>query len=269
MTQHLPTRAQALRSIGVAVGATALLCLTTALSRADEGDPRKILKSMSDYMARQKTFALTYDTDIEVITLDLQKVQFTASGSLLVDRAGGVRATRTGGYADVELVSDGQSVIVHNRPGKTFARMDVAGSLDVVIDVLRADHLVEIPGADLLLTKSYEQLTEGVLDAKHVGQGVIDGVECEHLAFRTQDTDWQIWVDTGARPAPRKYVITSKGVAQAPQYTLRIKEMRTDVSPDASAFVFKVPEGVRQVAFDALGDIDEVPPGISAGGSKP
>jgi hypothetical protein len=253
----------------VVIGAVALLSLTTTLSRADEGDPRKILKAMSDYMARQKTFALTYDTDIEVITLDLQKVQFTASGSLLVDRAGGVRATRAGGYADVELVSDGKSVIVHNRPGKTFARVDVAGSFDVVVDLLRLEHLVEIPGADLLLTKSFERLTEGLLDAKHVGQGVIDGVECEHLAFRTHDTDWQIWVDTGARPAPRKYVITSKAVAQAPQYTLRIKEMRTDVNPDASAFVFKVPEGVKQVALDALGDIDDVPPGIAAGGSKP
>ena len=38
-----------------------------------------------------------------------------------------------------------------------------------------------------------------VIDAKHIGRGVIDGVECEHLAFRNLDTDWQIWIEAGAR----------------------------------------------------------------------
>ena len=83
MTQHLPTRAQTTRFIGVALGATALLGLTTVLSRADDSGPRKILKSMSDYLAAQKTLSVTYDADIEVVTPDLQKIQFAASGALL------------------------------------------------------------------------------------------------------------------------------------------------------------------------------------------
>ena len=268
MTQHLPTRAQATRFIGVALGAAALLSLTTVLSRADDGDPRKILKAMSDYMAGQKTLSATYDADIEVLTLDLQKIQFTASGSVLVDRPAGLRATRTGGYADVELVFDGKAATIHNRDGKAFTRIEAPGSLDDLIHRLRAEHMVEVPGADLLLAKSYDQLTDDVLDAKHVGRGVVDGVECEHLAFRTSETDWQLWVEAGERPIPRKYVITSKTVAQAPQYTLRIRELRTDVRPDPGAFVFKAPDGTKQVALDAIGDIDEVPPGVSAGGSK-
>jgi hypothetical protein len=269
MTQHLPTRGQAARGIGVALGAAALLSLTTMLAQADDGDSRKILKAMSDYMAGQKSLSVRYDADIEVITPDLQKIQFTASGDVLVDRGTGVRASRTGGYADVELVFDGKAVIVHNRPAKTFTRVEAPGSIDAMVQRLRSEHGVEIPGADLLLSGSFDQLTEDVMDAKHVGRGVIDGVECEHLAFRNQDTDWQIWIEAGARPIPRKYVITSKAVAQAPQYTLRIKELRTDVNPDAGAFVFKAPEGVKQVALDALGDIDEVPPGVSKGGAKP
>ncbi len=36
-----------------------------------------------------------------------------------------------------------------------------------------------------------------VLEAKHMGHGVIDGVECDHLAFRNFDTDWQLWVEVG------------------------------------------------------------------------
>jgi len=59
-----------------------------------------------------------------------------------------------------------------------------------------------------------------VIESANIGKGVIDGIECDHLAFRNIDTDWQIWIEAGARPIPRKYVITSKAVAGAPQYTL-------------------------------------------------
>ncbi len=83
MTHQYPTRAQATRFIGVALGAAALLSLTTVLSRADDGDPRKILKSMSDYLAAQKPSSATYGADIEVVTPDVQKIQFAASGALL------------------------------------------------------------------------------------------------------------------------------------------------------------------------------------------
>jgi hypothetical protein len=125
-----------------------------------------------------------------------------------------------------------------------------------------------MPGADLLLSNVYEQLIDGVLDAKHIGQGVVDGVECEHLAFRNDETDWQLWVGVGQRPIPRKYVITSKTVAAAPQYTLRIRDWQADVKPEASAFVPKLPEGTTKVGIEALKDIDEVPAGIPRGGQK-
>ena len=105
----------------------------------------------------------------------------------------------------------------------------------------------------------YDELTADAIDAKHIGQGVIDGVECEHLAFRTPELDWQIWIEIGARPIPRKYVITSKTVTGAPQYTLRIKEWNTDAQIAADAFVFKAPADAKQVEVAILTEFDEVP----------
>ena len=128
--------------------------------------------------------------------------------------------------------------------------------------------MIEAPGADLLLSNPYEALTMDVLDAKHIGRGVIDGIECEHLAFRYQDTDAQLWVETGPRPIPRKYVITSKAVTGGPQYTLRIKDWKTDEQLSADAFTFKQPAGARKVEFKELAHIDEVPEGTVAGGRQ-
>jgi hypothetical protein len=171
---------------------------------------------MTDYMAGQHSLTARYDADIEVITPDLQKIQFAASGDVLVDRQGGLRATRTGGYADVELVFDGKTLTLHDRRDRTFAMISAPGTLDDLIERLRTEYLLDVPGSDLLLAGSYEDLTQDVIDAKHIGRGVVDGAQCEHLAFRNHDADWQVWIETGPRPAPRKYVITSKSVAQAP-----------------------------------------------------
>lgn len=162
---------------------------------------------------------------------------------------------------------DGKTLSVNDEDSKSFAQTDAPGSIDQLIDRLRNDHAVLAPGADLLLSSTYDTLTGGVIDAKHIGLGVIDGVECEHLAFRTADVDWQIWVEVGPRPIPRKYIITSKAITGAPQYTLRVKEWRTDVRADA--FAFKPPQGARNVPLASLENIDEVPPGIVAvGGMK-
>ena len=242
--------------------------LSVILPARAQDDAGKILKSMSDYVASQKVISATFDSDIEVITPDLQKIQFASSGQLSLSRPDKLRATRTGGYADIELVFDGKVATVFGKNINAFAQLDAPGSIDQLVDRLRNQLSVELPGADLLLSNAYDVLMSDVIDAKHIGQGVIDGVECEHLAFRNADTDWQVWVEVGPRPVPRKYVITSKAVTGGPQYTLRIKDWKTDAQVGADAFVFKQPADAKKIDLKALSEIDEVPAGVVSGGKK-
>jgi len=246
----------------------ALACAFIVAPGAHAQDAAKILKAMSDYVTAQKSISISFDSDIEVVTSDLQKIQFTSSGQVLLNRPDKIRVTRTGGYADVELVFDGKTVTLLGKNVNAFAQADAPGTVDQLIDGIRDQYNVSMPGADLLLSRVYDELTTDVLDAKHIGQGVIDGVDCEHLAFRGPDVDWQLWVETGARPIPHKYVITSKHVTGAPQYTLRVKEWKTDAPAGADAFVFKPPADAKKVEFAALTDVDEVPAGQVAGGKK-
>lgn len=253
----------------VAIGLSAGTTMMAATAVQSQEDPaRKILKAMSDYVGSQRNLAITFDSDIEIITLELQKLQFTSSGQLTLSRPDKLRASRTGGYNDVEFVFDGRTFTVHDRDDKAYAQAEGVSTVDQLVQKLRNEFAVEAPGADLLLTSSYATLTEEVVDAKHIGQGVIDGVECEHLAFRSAEVDWQIWVQTGPNPIPRKYVITSKAVTGGPQYTLRIKEWRTDPQIAANTFSFTAPAGARKVDFRALAHTDEVPAGTVIGASK-
>lgn len=221
---------------------------------------------MFDYIAAQKKFSFTYDSDVEVVTPDLQKLQFSSSGHMLVDRPDKLRAIRTGGYSDVEFIFDGKQFTVFDRYHKTYAQADAPGSIDQLLDRLSREFLIQAPGADLLLTDGYGALTQDVLEARHIGQGVIDGADCEHLAFRDHETDWQLWVQVGDAPIPRQYVIVSKTVATAPEYTLRIRDWKTDVQITDGAFAFTPPADAKKVDFKALGNVDEVP--VEAEGAK-
>jgi hypothetical protein len=263
----------AMKSIGRTARWPALLgtVLTMGISlatsaSAQSGEAEKLLKGMADYVAGQKTLAVTFDSDIEVITNNLQKIQFTSSGQVQLSRPDKLRATRTGGYRDVEIVFDGKMLTVNNKDGKDYAQMEAAGTAEDLIDVLREKHGVVAPGADLLLSNVFNVMMADVVEAAVIGKGVIDGVECDHLAFRNVETDWQIWIESGAKPIPRKYVITSKGIGEAPQYTLRIKDWKTDVPADA--FAFKPDPSFKKIALGDLSDIDEVPQGTTKTGDK-
>jgi hypothetical protein len=87
---------------------------------------------------------------------------------------------------------------------------------------------------------------------------VVDGVECQHLAFRGRNTDRH----------PRKYVITSKAMAGAPEYTVVLRNWKTDVERSADAFVFTPRAGARKLDFKALSRLDEIPPETGSGGQK-
>jgi hypothetical protein len=245
-----------------------LFLVLPVIGQAQENQAKIILKAMSDYVGRMQTIELAFDSDIEVITPQLEKIQFTSSGEALLSRPDKLRAHRVGGYADVEMFFDGKSVNIYGRHLNGYARFDAPGSVDQLIHALRQGHGVAMPGADLLLSNSYDLLVAGIQEAKYMGQGVIDGVDCEHLAFRNADTDWQLWVETGKTPIPRKMVITSKTLNCAPQYTLRIKRWETGVVPAQNAFTFTPPKGATVLDHNELIELDELPPGASEGDPK-
>jgi hypothetical protein len=187
---------------------------------------------------------------------------------MLLVRPDKFRGYRIGGYAEVELVFDGKTASVLGKSLNAYAQIEMPGTTDQMITAMRAGHGVAMPFGDFLLSRSYDVLVADVLGAKHIGRGVIDGVECEHLAFRNGETDWQVWVEVGPKPMPRKIIITSKTMAAAPQYTVRIKTWKTDVTPAAGAFTFVPPAGAKKLSPDALIDLDELPQLAPLGGVK-
>lgn len=241
---------------------------TLSGAKADEADAKNLLKAMSDYLAAQKAISFGYDTNLEVVTQDQQKLALASSGTLTLNRPDKIHVTRSAGFADVEMLFDGKTLTLLGKNANLYSQVDVPGTINHLIDELRDKYNKPIPGADLLLPNVYDVLMPDVVDVKDLGSGVIGGVECDHLAFRTKEVDWQIWIAQGDRPYPCRYVITSKLVAGAPEYSIQIRDWKTGVEVAPDDFAFKNPTNAGKIELKDLRDSFDFPKHFVIGGSK-
>jgi hypothetical protein len=238
-----------------------------ALAGTDEA--KALLKAMSDYMASQTAISMTYDTSVEAVTTDGQKIQVAASGNIDMNRPDKIRVTRTGGFADVEIVYNGKTFALLGKGVNAYVEAPVEGTIATLVDTLRDKYQKQLPGADLLLDNIYDTLMANVTDVKDLGSGVIGGKECDHLAFRAGEVDWQIWIAQGDKPYPCRYVITSLSYPQQPQYTLEISDWKTGSEVAADDFALKIPDGAKKIEAMNLNEIEgvsDLPSNFNLGG---
>ncbi len=124
-------------------------------------------------------------------------------------------------------IFDGKTMTIVAESKNIYLEVPISGTVDHLVDVLQNQYSRPLPAADLPLTNSYAELMTDVTEGKDLGSGVIGGRECDHLAFRAKEIDWQIWMAQGGRPFPCKYVIISKLVAGYPAYTIQFADRQS------------------------------------------
>jgi hypothetical protein len=240
-------------AVGLAVAA---LLGGLAVSGASQQEPPKIepkadqyLKAMSSYLAGLKTYSFQVEEFFDDVQDDGQRIQLSNQRHISVSRPDKVFAEDEGDTANSLFYYDGKTVTVYDRAQKTYAIEKVPDTIDAMLDDLHDRFDTNQNLADFLFADPYKVFTEHVQSGTYVGLHHVGKAECHHLAFRQRLLDWQIWIDTGDQPLPRKLLITFKRQVDQPQYTAQIH--RWDVNPKLSEdlFQFQPPEGVRKVDF--------------------
>lgn len=251
----------------VALSLIMLLGISTGVT-ADEADAKRILKAMSDYMATQESLSYEFDATLEVITHDDQKLALASSGKAILKRPNKIHVMRSGGFADVEISFDGKTLTLLGKNNNLYTQIDMPGTIDHFVDELRDKYNRPLPAADLLLSNPYDELMRDVIDVKDLGSGVIGGIECDYLAFRTKEVDWQIWIAQGDSPFPYRYVITSKLLNHGPQYTIQLRNWKAGGDVVESDFHFKNSTKADKVELKDLKGTDTLPDHFKQGETK-
>ena len=79
---------------------------------------------MSDYQAAQKAISFDYDAALEVVTNDSQKLALASSGTVTLNRPDKIRATRAGGFVDVETLFDGKTLTLLGKNANKYTQLE-------------------------------------------------------------------------------------------------------------------------------------------------
>jgi hypothetical protein len=241
------------------VTATAIAALTlafmlpgTAHAQAAAGvdpDAATILKRMTDYVGKLQRFSVDSANTLEVVLASGQKIQFTSAARTTVQRPNRLRSERIGDVISQSFYYDGRAFTIFNPGDGYYATVPAPNTIDALVDFARDSLDVIAPAGDLITLDAYDRLTADATAGFVVGKSMIAGVRCDHLAFRSGVVDWQIWIEDGDKPLPRKYVITSLDTPQAPQFEQALSNWSLDPPVKPGFFDFVPPAGARAIQF--------------------
>jgi hypothetical protein len=215
-----------------------------------EQDADAILKKMGQTLSAAKVFSFEAHAMNDQIMPDGQKVQFARNTKVTVRRPDRISADLVGDVEDLSFRYDGKHVVLFNHKANAWGQTDTpTHTIDETMDMLADKYGMTIPLADLLLGDPYASLTERVRSGRNLGISYVFDVKCHHLAFRQEGIDWQIWVEDGAQPVPRKVVITYKDSPGYPNYTAFLSKWNLKADAPDSSFTFTPPAGAKQIDF--------------------
>ena len=214
-----------------------------------EPEAARILKRMTDYVGGLQQFGLDTANTVEVVLQSGQKIQFTSAARTTVQRPNKLRAERVGDVISQSFHYDGRTLTLSNPDDRYYATVPAPGTIDAMLDYARDSLDVLAPAGDLITTDAYQRLMSDSTSGFVVGKSVVGGARCDHLAFRGYGVDWQIWIEDGNRPVPRKFVVTTLTVDGAPQFEVLVSNWTTTPDVSAKQFEFSPPPGAKKVDF--------------------
>ncbi len=232
------------------------IAAVTALALAAQAQPtgidpeaQRLLKASTGFLASQQRFSADTRNTLEVVLKSGQKIEFNHTARLAVHRPNKLRAERSGDLVEQLFVYDGKTLTLSNPKDKAYAQVAAPDTLEAMLEFARTKLDIVAPAGDLLDKNAYDILMDGVTDGIVVGKAVIEGVRCDQLAFRAPQVDWQIWIQEGAQPLPRRLVITTRDLPNAPQFAVTMTKWNLKPTFDARTFKFTPPAGATKVDF--------------------
>jgi hypothetical protein len=228
------------------------------LAVADSGrpgvEPRvdTLLHHMSNYLKAASEFSFRTEVNYDQVLKTGQKILYGRQSEISMRRPDRLHVLVNGDLIDQRMWYDGKTFTLMDLWDNGYAEIDAPPKIDEALDFMAREYGISSPVADVLYRDPYAVLTENVLTGIYIGRPVVRGVPTHHLAFTQENIDWQLWIEDGAQPVPRKAVITYKNVTSSPQFTVWLSDWNFTPNLADSLFEFFPPEGAHRVEIKPI-----------------
>ncbi len=232
---------------------TALVLALLTSANAQEVEPKadNILKEMSSYLGKLEQFSFHVDAEYDDERSG-RWVEFASSSDIYVRRPDGVRSIRRGDKGDAQAFFDGQDLVIYSPKEGFYSKDSIPGDIPTMLDFANNELNLTLPVADFLFPDSYEVLTADLKNGFYVGRHAIEGIPCHHLSFvQNSGIEWQIWVEDGEAPRPRKIVIRHANEPGVPRYDAVFSNWDTTTPIARDSFTFIPPADAYEIQHHA------------------
>ena len=224
-----------------------------ALGEGAESEPLRdpealaALKRATDFLASQPRFKFEARIFYDVIQDDGRRLQFEKTGEVALQRPSQLYVeSRLDDGTWRRLWYQGETLSIADLSKNLHTQVQAPPTIDETLDMLEELIREPQPLADLLYS-DLSHLEEHAIAADIVGDSLLDGLPCVHLAFRGATIDWQLWVEQGDNPFIRKVAVSYRDVPGFPQYVALINRWDTPGSFSDKTFQFIVPQGSQWI----------------------
>jgi hypothetical protein len=248
MIRKVPMLALLAISLAASIASAQTAPADTTHPAVNPVDPAAIqaLKDMGAHLQSLKRFQVSTDLTGERVLADGQKLMHMATADLKVERPNKVHISMVSSRIERELIYDGKTVTLYTPAEKYYSTVAFTDTLGVLADRLEDRYGVEVPLSDLFIWGTPEAPLDKIQSAMNAGQDFVGDILCDHYAFRQGTIDWQIWINVGDKPLPRKIVITNRADEARPQ---SVSLLDWNLRPTFSDAVFKFvpPKGTTRI----------------------
>ncbi len=218
-----------------------------------EPEAMSILMNMAQNLSTTEKIKAKIKTGYDAVQADGQKIEFGSIRTVKFKRPNLCRVdiTERDG-TEKGIVFDGTDIVAFDKEEKIYAKAPKPGTCDDALDYLKNEiQIHEFPLSELFSAKLPEHLKEIITEGYVVGESRIGDTPVSHLAFRSDEVDVQLWIDT-KKNLPKKIIISYKNHVENPQFWAYFKEW--DLSPRLrdSNFKFEPPNDFEKIPFSTI-----------------
>ena len=214
-----------------------------------EVDPRAVeaLKKMSAYLMTLKTAEITSNGSLDVVTEEGQRIQLDGVAKYKIRKPNGFVIDFKSNQKERTFYYDGKNFTVYAPVQGFYATVPAPATIKETLATIYDKFGLELPLEDLFRWNDEgSHRAEQLKSAFPIGTATIDGYLTNHFAFREGDADWEVWIDAGDKPLPRKLVIVDRTDEARPTFTSRL-EWKENPSLSDADFTYKPDENAKRI----------------------